>query len=118
MIVKYLKNTTSEPIIYLNMTLMPGELYELEVTMWAKAVQNKTIFPMIANGTIIVNDGTRDLDPVAGESLIYKIQETEFNFSYNNVDVDLSIKSGQQMVVYETMEVTNTLHLDGQVVIL
>jgi hypothetical protein len=86
--------------------------------MWAKAIQNKSIFDLINSASIIVNDGNRDLTISEATRHINKLQEQDFNFSYNNVNIEVTINDGQQMVVHETMEVTNTLTLEGQVVII
>lgn len=116
--IKLLRNNTSEDIIYINQTIEPGATLELEHTMWAKAIQNKTIFTLIEENKIIVNNGTRDL--TVAEAIVHmnRLHDPRFNFSYNEINENILVASGQQMIVHETMELIDTLTLEGQVVLL
>ncbi len=125
MIIKILKNTTASDIYLINMLIPASGMINIEATMWAKLIQNETIFSLISSGDIVVNNGTTDLSIPAAIHHIYLFQEETppgaEHFSYRRI-LDGSviiIPEEQQMTVYQDMKIDSggEIQIYGEVVI-
>jgi hypothetical protein len=126
MIIKILKNQTSENIYLINIEIPANDQVNIEYTMWAKLIQNGKIFELINNNFVIVNDGTRDLSIPQAINHMYLMQSeiptTGKHFSYRKIQPQstITVPYEQQMVSYQEIEVLKYGELDneGEVLVL
>ena len=127
MIIKILKNTTQTDIILINMLIPKDEQVDIEPTMWAKLLQNGKVFEYINNGTLILNNGTNDLDIPSALRHIALFQSEENvsvapHFSFRKIlsGVTVTVPEEEQMIEYQEICIANTgeLNIEGEVVII
>lgn len=121
MITKILKNTTAEDIVLINAFIPAGGFVNIEYNLFAKLLQNGSVFELINSGALVVNDGVRDLSIVEGTAHMYLFQEqsSDRNFSYNFIELgqDITIPRGQQMRVYQECRVDGDLNVYGEIIV-
>ena len=126
MIIKIFKNTTSSDINLINMNIPAYGMVNIEATMWAKLLQNETVFPLISSGAIVVNNGTIDLSIPAAIHHVYLFQDEIAptgvdHFSYRRIlhGSTIIIPEEQQMTVYQDMKIDSggEIQIYGEVVI-
>jgi hypothetical protein len=127
MITKILKNQTANSFFLINMEIPAnGEIF-VEATMWAKLIQNGDVFRLIEMGTLVVNNGTRDLGIAEAIHHMYLFQDepaptTNGHFSYRRINsgVTINIPVEQQMISYQeiSVEFGGELDNEGEVLII
>jgi hypothetical protein len=50
--------------------------------------------------------------------ILFVSSKTKPNFSYNLVETFLVIPSGQQMIVYQNIDINDELQIDGELVLI
>lgn len=59
---KIIKNTTIEEIILFGLHIEAESSLELEPNFWQKLASDQDVNVLISSGSIVINDGSRDLD--------------------------------------------------------
>jgi hypothetical protein len=126
MITKILKNTTNEDLYLINMEIPAHGQVFIEHTMWSKLIQNSYVFELIELGTIVVNNGSRDLSISQAIRHMYLFQDESpyggQHFSYRRVYAGslVWIPYDQQMLEYQeiNLEENSELDIEGEVVII
>lgn len=117
--VKILKNASLEQQNILGILVEPNQSINISHNLWAKLASTESLLNLISSGIIVINNGKCDLNSTAGVSYA-KILQVD-NFSYNNIHSDcvVVVDSGQQMRVFNELNVTTNgeLFLDGDLVV-
>jgi len=89
----YLKNTTSNVIVIFGWRIDPSATLFVDPIEYTEFARNDTLFTYIANGDIIVNDGSKDLT-IPTEGWRHIIGDS------NNI----AIKDGDNIALYDNVE--------------
>lgn len=84
-LIKRLKNNSGSKLQILNRDTQHGEYYDVPYNKWLEAAESSTLESLIQSGSIVVNDGSSDLNASDGVELVKRFQFDAANkISFNN----------------------------------
>lgn len=97
---KIIKNTTNEEIVLFGLHIGALSSFELEPNFWQKLASDLNVSPLIISGSVVVNDGVRDLDTDEALNFI-SVNPSFFSQSDLYQNQSIVVYSGQQNLVYD-----------------
>jgi hypothetical protein len=97
---KILKNNTQSVLQIFNADVPVSGSYNIPESIWFDVAKDSTLLSNIANGSVVVNNGTSDLNAEDGAKLIYTYQEVDgYDVSFDNSGTGISADNIRDAIV-------------------
>jgi len=81
--IKRIKNNSGGDKFVVTRTISNGDYYDLDVKYWPQVLDDDDFVADVVSGTLVVNDGTSDLNAVDGELWLNRFQEESSTIVYS-----------------------------------